>query len=202
MSAFLGPIHQKMYSRILHQDALAESMLKLAESNGWADGLRQRVDSAYPAASSRPLEEIIDAGNIHGWLSAAVETCESRFAAVVGGILAGHPRRISQLQDAMRGLGRQSGLVSLPDAESAFTAVHDILLDGMPCDFPFDVMQMEAAEARWQVASCPHTPFWVTCDGGPEVYYLLRDAWVEGALEGSGISHTRHAGSHTIRKER
>lgn len=201
MSAFLGPVHGKMYSRILYQDAMAQAMLELAEKNGWTEGLREQVDTNAPAASPEPLETIIDQSNIHGWLSEAVANSERRFAMIVSGILSKHPERIDVLQRVMEELGRQYAMPEFGDAEQAFQAVHDILLDGMPCDFPFEITASDTETVTWRVKTCPHTAYW-TEELSAKPYYLLRDAWVKGALEGSGIVHTRSEGSHTMRKGR
>lgn len=199
MSAFLGPIHVKMYDRILFQDALSQALLALSEEKGWADGLRAQVDTEAPAASQEPLATLIDQNNIHGWLNEAVTNSERRFARVARGVLTDHPERLDALQDAMKQAGRQSRLPATIDAEQAFQLIHDVLLDGMPCDFPFVVTESSAGAVVWQVGSCPHAPHW---EVEPQTYYQLRDAWVEGALEGTGIVHTRSSDGHALRKER
>lgn len=197
MSAFLGPIHIKMYNRVLNQDAMTGALLSLSEERGWAAGLRAEVDKKAPAAKREPLEGLIDGSNIHGWLNKAVQICETRFALVVGGILSGHPERLSALEEAMEGLGREADLPKFPGAEETFQAMHDVLLDGMPCDFPFDITASDADQVTWEVAICPHEAYW---DGGVATYYQLRDRWVKGALEGSAIIHSRENGIHTLRK--
>lgn len=201
MSAFLGPIHLKMYDRILYQDFLTESILDLAETKGWDGGLRRRVDAKAEPAPRKPLETVIDQSNIHGWLSRKVEAGERRLALAVTGILAGHPERMGDLQALMKDLGSRYDLTLPDDAENIFAAVHDILLDGMPCDFPFNITESDAAKVRWQVTKCPHAPYWLEAGGDVEVYYRLRDAWIEGLLDGRGLAHVRSAGGHCLRKE-
>lgn len=201
MSAFLGPIHHKMYDKIRYQDDMAQTLLEKTEENGWADGLRTQVDSTTPGASKHSLEDIIDQSNIHGWLSAAVANSEARFAAVVCGVLIGHSERLETMQSIMRQWGEKQALPGGISAEEAFAAIHDILLDGMPCDFPFQMLESGADEATWKVTACPHAPYWVEADCGVETYYQLRDAWMEGALAGTGLTHSRENGQHCLRKE-
>lgn len=159
MSAFLGPIHVKMYGRVLYQDAVSQAILDLAEESGWASGLQEKVDSQAPAASTAPLEQIIDQSNIHGWLNEAVANCERRFALIVCNALKGHPERLAELQSFMEDLGRQCELPAFDNAEQAFQVIHDMLLDGMPCDFPFEVSESHSEEVKWLIKSCPHTQY-------------------------------------------
>ncbi|MDL2258978.1 hypothetical protein LJC42_07500 [Eubacteriales bacterium OttesenSCG-928-K08] len=202
MSAFLGPIHMKMYERILYQDSMAQKILDLATEKGWGGDFAKEVKAKAPAASRKPLESIIDEGNIHGWLSEAVAHCERRFALTVSGVLADHPERLSGLLDIMKKMGGEYVLPSSTDAQTAHQIVHDILLDGMPCDFPFASVDVTPDIVVWQVASCPHAPYWAEVHCDAEIYYQLRDAWMDGALSESGITHQRTAPhSHIMKKE-
>ena len=159
------------------------------------------MNAKAPTARRESLETIIDEGNIHGWLSMAVERCEQRFALTVCGILENHPERMDEMKNVMKSLGEVNGFPTATDAEEAFQALHDILLDGMPCDFPFNMAETSAESVSWQVASCPHTSYWSGSVCGVEAYYQLRDAWMDGALEGSGFNHMRpELYSHMLRK--
>ncbi|MDD3073928.1 MAG: hypothetical protein PHS56_05870 [Eubacteriales bacterium] len=77
------------------------------------------------------------------------------------------------------------------DAEAVYQAIHDILLDGMPCDFPFANIETVSDTIMWQVASCPHAPYWAEARQDADIYYQLRDAWIDGALANSRIIHQR-----------
>lgn len=201
MSAFLGPVHEKMYRRILYQDHLAAAFLKLAADNNWSPDLAEQVDAAYPAARQEPLANIIDPNNIHGWLTVAVENCEARYAAVVVGILAEHPERLAELKTVMTAEGKAYELSPGADAKVLFNDIHDLLLDGMPCDFPFALSEDSDEEMIWQVSHCPHARAWQAADLDPDLYYELRDAWVQGALAGSGFIHERNSGEHRLKRE-
>ena len=203
MRATIGPVHRKMYGRILYQDAMAQALLHEAAQSGWATGLTGRLSTEAPAAAKRPLEEVVNPDDIHGWLSHAVAACERRFSAVVCGILREQPGRMGALKAVLRGMGKAFELPVIADAVHAYQAVHAILLDGMPCDFPFDFVQQGPQSVLWQVSTCPHAPYWMQGeDCGVEIYYRLRDAWIEGALERSNVKHSRPAlYLHALRKE-
>ena len=203
MSAFLGPVHEKMYGKILALDEMTEALLQLSEDGDWVPGLRQQVDDQAPAAQKVPLADIIDAGNIHGWLNAAVLGSESRFAAVCCGMLNGHSERLAAMLEVMKAGGHSAALPTELDAEGAFQAIHDILLDGMPCDFPFQVIDSGPSAVEWTVTSCPHAAHWQSRGCDAETFYQLRDAWIAGALAGTGITHSRdQAGNAYLKKGR
>lgn len=61
MSAFLGPIHFWLYNKITLQEGLIREIADLAQQNGWMGDT-----SNYINTETRPLEELIDTGNIHG----------------------------------------------------------------------------------------------------------------------------------------
>lgn len=201
MSAFLGPIHLKMYERILYQDDMAQKILDFTMEKGWSNDFEKVVNAKAPAASRKPLENIIDESNIHGWLSEAVARCERRFALTISSVLVDHPERLGELLRAMKDMGTECALSPSMDAEAVYQAVHDILLDGMPCNFPFANMDVGPDIAVWQVASCPHAPYWVEVHCDADIYYQLRDSWIDGVLSESGITHQRTAPhSHIIKR--
>ena len=201
MSAFLGPIHHVMYKKILLQDRMSEALLSLAAQQGWAEDLRAQVDAAAPAAPDRPLEEIINESNIHGWLASAVSGCESRLAQVASAILQNHPERLASLCDTLREVGTQQPLQVEGDAPAAFGALTALLLDGMPCDRPLVMADSEPDCVTWTVGTCPHAPYWQSPDVGADTYYILRAAFVDGMLAQNGFAYARAAdGTFTLRK--
>lgn len=202
MSAFLGPIHHTMYKKILLQDRMSEALLTLAAQQGWAEGLRAQVDAAAPAAPDRPLEEIINASNIHGWLSRAVSGCETRFAQVATALLENHPERMEPLRRALSACGAHNALHVDGNAPAAFSALTALLLDGMPCDRPLAVQSSLEDCVTWTVGTCPHAPYWQSPSVDTNAYYALRAAFTRGMLEHSGFVYTQAAdGTFTLKKE-
>ena len=202
MSAFLGPIHHVMYAKILLQDRISEALLSHAEQQGWTTDLRAAVDAAAPAAPDRPLEEIINASNIHGWLARAVSGCETRLAAIAATILDGHPECLEPLTAAVYALGAAQTLPAQADAPAVFDAMTAVLLDGMPCDRPLQVQDSAADRVIWTVGTCPHAPYWENSSVGTGIYYTLRTALLSGMLQGTGYSYAQSAnGTFTLKKE-
>ena len=99
MSAFLGPIHYWMYDKIRMQEELLRRFAVKGEQSGWLDSAMSFVDD-----ENRPLEEIIDEANIHGWISARIESVEKRYAELTVKILTGHEERLEELKAIAYGL--------------------------------------------------------------------------------------------------
>lgn len=203
MSAFLGPIHHTMYKKILLQDNMSEAMLSLAEAQGWSADLRAQADAAAPAAPDRPLEEIINADNIHGWLSRAVSGCETRFAHIASALLDNHPERIRPLTDALFTLGAHHALPIIGGgAPAAFHALSALLLDGMPCDRPFAMQASQDDCVSWTVENCPHAPYWQNPSVDARNYYALRAGLIDGMLKNSGFAYVLEGDlSFALKKE-
>lgn len=95
MSAFLGPIHTWLYNKIKFQDAMALEVLNLAEEKGYANDLKSRTDNRYGVLGNGSLEEMIDPGNIHGWLQEKVSMVENRLAYAVTALTEPDPERLA-----------------------------------------------------------------------------------------------------------
>ena len=76
MSAFLGPIHHWLYGKIQLQEAIIARIAAEAEAQGWGTGDKPAAD--YVKEETRPLDELIDTMNIHGWLQSRIHDAEGR----------------------------------------------------------------------------------------------------------------------------
>lgn len=83
MSAFLGPIHYWLYHKIELQEELIDNILEGAKQEGWNTLSADQLNTACGSADMRPLEEVIDQGNIHGWLQQRIGVSEVRLAYLV-----------------------------------------------------------------------------------------------------------------------
>ena len=83
MSAFLGPIHTWLFGKITLQNEIIEEIIELATKQqtdrDWAGSLNQQF-GVFPAGN---LEDIIDTGNIHGWLQKHVIQVEHKLATLI-----------------------------------------------------------------------------------------------------------------------
>lgn len=118
MSKTLGPIHYMMYEKIKFQDIITSELM---EAN------TEIIDKKIPPVSTKPLDEIIDQDNIHGYLASKIDIVENRLNMALK--LSKNPKNILFL------LGQKvSKKETYESYEDLFRHLHMYLLDGMPCD--------------------------------------------------------------------
>lgn len=187
MSAFLGPIHYWLYRKIQLQEELIEELAELSEKKHWEeiskDGLRERT----VRKELRPLNELIDITNIHGWLQERIRDVEGRYALLVTALLKADPSRITALEEEAFRFGRAHRLPESSDLSDAYRALEDSLLNGMPCDRVNVLTEQSDACCSWEQTEDIHAEYWNAVGGEPENYYRLREKLMEGMLDGSGI---------------
>lgn len=116
MSKTLGPIHYLMYEKIKFQDKITDFLM---------DGDFSQIE--YGPVPKRPLEEILDQENIHGFLQEKIDIVESRLAKALS--LCKNP------SEKLFKLGQECGKgKDFSNFEEIFTDLNKYLLDGMPCD--------------------------------------------------------------------
>lgn len=116
MSKTLGPIHYLMYEKIKFQDKISDFIL---------DGDCSKIE--LKPVSTKPLEEILDQENIHGYLQEKIDIVESRLAKALS--LCKNP------SEKLFKLGQECGKSKdFSSFEQIFTDLNYYLLDGMPCD--------------------------------------------------------------------
>ncbi|MBE6084142.1 MAG: hypothetical protein E7203_01500 [Selenomonas ruminantium] len=177
MSAFLGPIHYWMYDKIRMQEELLRRFAVKGEQSGWLDSAMSFVDD-----ENRPLEEIIDKANIHGWISARIESVEKRYAELTVKILTGHEERLEELKAIAYGLGEEQAAAADSSAEQCYKRIEDCTLNGMPCDGVNIVTEKSEDHFSWEQRFDVHGDYWIKAGGKAEVYYTLRNQLIAGIL--------------------
>ena len=89
MSLFLGKIHYWMFNKIIWFQNLEVELEKLAKGEGLnTEEILKNLDKKYgEKVEDKPLEEIIDQGNIHGWLQERITIAENRLSALTAELL-------------------------------------------------------------------------------------------------------------------
>ncbi len=155
MSSHLGPIHYKMFERILATQALGNRILRDQPH------ILQTLDQHLaPIDGSQPLDALIDQANIHGWLQACVDRVEARLAFAAQQTpdaadlfyQAGYETRQAQLA-----AGASENFAT---AREVFLAINDLLLDGMPCDGALAAQMDEDGSVYLIQRLDVHEPFW------------------------------------------
>ena len=190
MSAFLGPIHHWLYKKILFQNGLTNLIVEHYDATDGL-GLDESLRAEYGELEQAPLEDIIDETNIHGWLQERVAIVEYRLAAAVTAICEKGPDAMGGLKALAYEFGKENKPAGLNSAREWFACINDTLLDGMPCDRANEIISESDDEAVWQRAVCVHKSYWDAVDGNIGNYYALRDALLEGMVDGSGFAYEK-----------
>ena len=98
MSAFLGPIHYWLYNKIQLQEELIREIVSFGEESSWKVFSDKKLAEETVNKELRPLNELIDVMNIHGWLQERIQDAESRYALLVPRILKEDEKHLSALE--------------------------------------------------------------------------------------------------------
>jgi len=206
MSAFLGRIHYWLYNKIqLHEDILDEVIIYAESRNIPVDGLKEEAYDKFGKPERGQLEDVINHGNIHGWLQSKIQSVENRTAWIVTGLVKNYGIKAEELAEIYRNNGR-STLASLGGNDyvpkDLYTMIFDNMLEGMPCDRVNEPISESEDEFSWKTTRCIHSESWDIAGGDAATFYTLRDAWIEGFI-GDNNSYTRTVdGINTIRRNR
>lgn len=182
MSKYLGPIHYWMYNKICLQEELTGEIARTAKQLGWKELTEEDLEEKCVRNETRPLDEIIDESNIHGWLQGHIHDAEGRYAVLVTELLKADPSRIEELKKTAYAFGKRHA----SDAEStAFDLYHDldgVLINGMPCDHINVVTVQEDDHFVWNELADLHSDYWKNAGGDPENYVILRAEVIRGII--------------------
>lgn len=185
MSAFLGPIHFWLYGKITLQEGLIHEVAAAAQQKGWMTDT-----SAYVSTENRPLEELIDTGNIHGWLQERIHDCEGRYASFVTVLLKENPERLSEIKQTVFDYGKEHAVPVDANASEAFKLLEDSLLNGMPCDHVNQIVTREVDQVIWERTQNLHAGYWENVGGDPATYDALTAELIKGILANTGLTYS------------
>lgn len=181
MSAFLGPIHYWLYNKIKIQNNLVEEIISFAKENNI--DIKNELDNKFGAIDTRPLEELIDTTNIHGWLQECVSVVEYRLAYAVTTLLKEDNGNLDKLKELFYTNGvKASQLEKEASLEKIFSEMNDTLLDGMPCDHANEVVSQDNNQVTWKRNVCVHGDYWNAVGGNILNYYTLREEFMKGLV--------------------
>ena len=193
MSLFLGYIHHLMYEKILFQEELLNSLLDLVDEEE-KTSLSNELDKEFPIEKG-DLKDIIDESNIHGWLDERVRRSEHRLAKTVEVLLRDFD--IEDLKNKFYEFGKTYEAGDTPS--EAFNFISSKFLDGMPCDHSLMIVKNEEDEFVFEIARDLHRDIWATYVN-PDFYWDLRDTFIGGSLENSGLKYEKIDETYVIRK--
>ncbi len=185
MSKFLGPIHFWLYNKIQLQEELIRAIANEADAHNWSDAAA--LSKEVCRDDSRPLDEIIDEGNIHGWLQSHIHDAEGRYAALVTAIVSADASRMDVLKQAAYDFGTRHAAEADATAFDVYHVLDSSLLNGMPCDRINIVTVQENDHFAWEQAEDIHASYWIEANGDPANYYTLRNEVTRGIISGAGF---------------
>jgi hypothetical protein len=187
MSKFLGKVHFWLYDKIRYSEQIEESIINWGKEEGKLsiEQWRTEINDKFGAPlGDVPLEEIIDQGNIHGWLQDKISRAELRQAAFITNILnisEGYRSELIKLFKAngfMRGTAASENY-SVESPEEIYKVINEYILEGMPCD-PIDrKIESNGDVYKWLTSYCIHEQYWNEIGGDTKNFYEMRQVWLE-----------------------
>jgi hypothetical protein len=199
MSAFLAPIHTWLFNKILLAEDLEKSLQKayIDKYGDYAEEVSQKsLTYGSPIDTTKNIEDIIDASNIHGWLQDKISKVETRTALIITEMVKKYGEEAEVVAKecfAMQGkfVGETSKVKDMPgDAEEIFNTLNNYLLEGMPCDRVTRLIKSESNLLEWETTSCIHKNYWETVSGDVNIFYDLRHIWTKAFVENSNEKYT------------
>ena len=177
MSAFLGPIHHKMYEKITLQNQLVNHL----DSKGNNISFHEKLQENTVDFHGRELEDVVDHTNIHGSLQSMISAVESKLAFAVANLTADNIMSQEQILKETEIYG-EAHLISAESLEDVYSKLSDVLLDGMPCDKVVHVVESTDQHIIWRDEQDIHSSFWQQEDMDPECFYLIRLSLISGMI--------------------
>ncbi|MGX4599720.1 hypothetical protein [Faecalimicrobium sp. JNUCC 81] len=187
MSLYLGKIHYWLFGKILWFEGLEDEIIKVAKSEGLdIDKLSKEINLKFgEKLPNKPLEEIIEHGNIHGWLQEKIHSAEGRMATWISEILKNNKNSITKIEKVYIDQGIKAGKeainqnIDLSDASKIYNKINDYILDGMPCDRVDEVITSTEDRVEWKKRLCVHKDIWNDAGVDVSLFYELRNLWIK-----------------------
>ena len=187
MSLFLGKIHYWLFNKILWFEKLENEIINLAKEEGFdVENISVEIQNKYgEKLPNKPLEELIDTSNIHGWLQNQIHSAERRMASWTKLLIEADEKNYKKLEEVYKAQGivaanevkSEGKLASTP--EELFNFMNDYILDGMPCDRVNEVVMNEENKIGWKQRICVHKDIWQEVGCNVEYFYNLRNSWIK-----------------------
>jgi len=213
MSAHLGFIHYWLYNKI-RLVAEREEMIyqKAAETcSSVAEELQAQIWGTYgePQQPDADLADLIDPGNIHGWLQRQINAAETREAALVKGLIDICGDTAAAItQEAFAEHGRKCGQHALQQekyvtaqADGIYKAFTDYFLNGMPCDQNTAVVLNTPERLVWEGQGCSKLQNWSRAGIEAPVMRSFYLEWIKGFVEGVNPAYTHRLIADTFAGE-
>lgn len=190
MSLFLGKIHYWLFNKIQWFEILEEDIIEVAKEEGiYTDEIRDKINKRYgEKLPNKPLEDMIDTGNIHGWLQSKINSAEGRMAAWISEIINNSEKGINKIERVYinQGIKAAREVVaegkSFEKAEELYNLMNDYILDGMPCDRVNEIIDSSEEMIKWTRRICVHKDIWNAENINVKYFYDFRGLWIKAFI--------------------
>lgn len=188
MSKFLGPIHFWLFNKIKIQEGLEleiESSFKEKFGDDVTSIVKGAIDKYGDRIGNAELDDIVDEGNIHGWLQSNISVVETRQAAILAGLFCEYDGdAVTLAKDLFRKNGTENGTnardsISVSAPEDVYKSINNYALDGMPCDTAANVVESTDDKLVAKQGNCLHINYWTNAGLDADTMYELRTIWTK-----------------------
>lgn len=191
MAEKFAEIHIWMFNKIKLQNKFSDEIINQLSDESQKVQIRNQAIESFPFPKGN-LEEIIDHENIHQWLEKHLVLTDRKLAWVIGQVK-NNPLTLRNLEDIFFQLGKKHKDTTQPawlKPSYVYRTITDALTEGMPCDKANQVISHDENHLEWKVERCMHQETWESENVQIDDFYLLRDAWIKGLLDGSEFTYT------------
>lgn len=192
MSRFLAPIHTWLFNKISLYEELESNLVKSYTEKFGENTEKIYTDIkdnfGYPL-EAKPIEELIDLTNIHGWLQNKISIAETRQAALITKLYSTYGDEVRNIAIKLYSeQGTQCGedakqKYEVNNAPEIYQALNNYILEGMPCDRVNVITENSDDKVEWRNEMCLHRGYWDSVQGNVSLFYELRDAWVKSFVD-------------------
>lgn len=190
MSLFLGKIHYWLFNKIKWFEVLEDDIIKVAIEEGiYSEEISNKINKKYgEKLPNKPLEDMIDMGNIHGWLQSKINSAEGRMAAWTSEIINNSGNGIDRIEKIYIEQGikaakeiKKAGKSS-SRADELYNLMNDYILDGMPCDRVNEIIESSDIMIKWNKRMCVHKDIWNEENINVKYFYDFRGLWIKAFI--------------------
>lgn len=190
MSLFLGKIHYWLFNKIQWFEVLEEDIIKVAKEEGvYTEEINNKINEKYgEKLPNKPLEDMIDTGNIHGWLQSKINSAEGRMAAWTSEIINNSENGINRIEKVYieQGIKAADEIIaegkSTKKADELYNLMNDYILDGMPCDRVNEIIESSEEIIKWTKRICVHKDIWNAENIDVKYFYDFRSLWIKAFI--------------------
>lgn len=183
MSKCLAPIHTWLFNKILILEDIEKDIVASVSNARLLEAHKNLLEKYGNYIPEKPIEELIEESNIHGWLQERITVAEVRLAEFVGILMKNSSNAIEGINNIFEQAGikeamKYNEIVERPS--DVFKLLGDVLLEGMPCDRVNKVISQQDNEISWLTESCVHKNNWEQVGVAVENYYRFRESFTRG----------------------